>query len=239
MSLEKSTDSEIDQGTNSEETPEAEFDFTAEYDLEDGAVAATAKVPGVSAVEIDDYEDFLECDLKMVDDQGNLYGLERDEYIGFISDSEEYENLDEDEKDLVDLHEHQHLDQYSEDRLWGNVRDEEYNLSDEVRSHLNYVDILMDVAEDPILGDLVDENELEVMIEGTTQAVTEKMQENGEELGKGYYRVSKHQVENAIEEAYGKDLEEEFDPDIDADTASGSVTMEDTEPGYGSPKPAA
>jgi hypothetical protein len=244
--IEANMDQDMDQVADLEKTAEeygleGDYDFVTEDYLEDGAVAATAKDPGVSAVEIDDYEDFLEYDLKMVDEKGNLYGLEEDEHIGFISDSEVYDGLNGDLKEHVDLHELQHLEQYSEDRLWGDVLDEEYNLSDEMRFQLNYVDSLMDVAEDPILGELVDDAQVTALVEGYTQRVTEALQEDGEELGEDFYPGYTQLAEYMMEDVYGTDPEQEFDPDIDPDTApgegleSGSVTM-DTEPDYGSPK---
>jgi|GEM_PF-3902013 hypothetical protein len=220
---------------------DGEYDFVTEDNLEDGAVAATAKVPGVSAVEIEDYEDLVEYDLKMVDDEGNLYGLEKDEHIGFISDSEVYGSLGNDLKEHVDVHELQHLQQYSEGRLWGNVLDEEYNLSDEMRFQLNYVDNLMDVAEDPILGELVDDGMVTALVEGYTQRVTEALQENGQELGEDFYPGYTQLAEYMMEEVYGTDPEQEFDPDIDPNTAieeeleSGSVTM-DTDSDRAGPK---
>ena len=145
----------------------------------------------------------------------------------------------------MDLHELQHFQQYSEDRLWGDVLDEEYNLSDEMRFQLNYVDSLMDVAEDPILGELVDDAQVTALVEGYTQRVTEALQEDGEELGEDFYPGYTQLAEYMMEDVYGTDPEQEFDPNIDPnidpDTASeeslesGSVTM-DTEPDYGSPE---
>lgn len=218
---------------------DGDFDFETEEDLNGGAVAATTKIPGFSPVEIQDYEDFLEYDMKLVDNNGNLYGLEKDSQLGFVSDSEVYDKLDDDVKEHVDLHELQHYQQYKEDRHWGEVLNEEYNLSDEMRFQLNYVDNLMDVAEDPVLGEFVDDAEVTAMVEGYTQRVTEALQEDGEELGEDFYPGYTQLADYMMKEVYGTNPEEEFNPQIDPEerVEAGSVSMS-KEQDYSSSKPA-
>lgn len=187
-----------------------DFDFETEEYLDGGAVAATTKVPGLKIEEVESYEDFKEYDSALVDEEGNIYGVERDEHIGFIADSEIYPELDEETSEHVDLHELQHLEQYREDRLWGDVLDEEYSLSDEMRFQLNYVDRLMDLKEDPVLGNLVDDAEATALIEGYTQKVTEAIQENGEEIGEDFYPGYTAVADYLMNEVYDTDPEEEF-----------------------------
>lgn len=186
------------------------FDFETEEYLEGGAVAATTKVPGLEIEEVDSYEDFKEYNFAMVDEEGNIYGVNRDEHIGFIADSEIYPELDEETSEHVDLHELQHLEQYKEDRLWGDVLNEEYDLSDEMKFQLNYVDQLMDLNEDPVLGNLVSDAEVTALVEGYTQRVTEAMQENGEEIGEDFYPGYTAVANHLMKEVYGTDPEEEF-----------------------------
>lgn len=187
-----------------------DFDFETEEYLDGGAVAATAKVPGLEVEEVEGYEDFREYDSAMVDQEGNIYGVNRDEHIGFIADSEVYPELDGETSEHVDLHELQHLEQYKGDRLWGDVLDEEYDLSDEMRFQLNYVDQLMDLNEDPVLGNLVSDAEVTALVEGYTQRVTEAMQDNGEEIGEDFYPGYTAVADHLMKEVYGTDPEEEF-----------------------------
>lgn len=187
-----------------------DFDFEEEEYLDGGAVAATTKVPGIRIEEVDNYEDFKEYESALVDEEGNIYGVEKDENIGFIADSEIYPELDEETSEHVDLHELQHLEQYQDDRLWGEVLDEEYNLSDEMRFQLNYVDQLMNLNEDPVLGNLVSDAEVTALVEGYTQRVTEAMQEDGEEIGEDFYPGYTAVADHLMNEVYGTDPEEEF-----------------------------
>lgn len=189
---------------------EGEFDFETEDYLEGGAVAATTKIPGIAVEEVETYEDLKKHDSAMVDADGNIYGVDRDEHIGFIADSEIYDQLDLDTREHVDLHELQHLQQYDEDLLWGDVLDQEYDLSDEMVFQLNYVDQLMDVAEDPVLGNLVDDAEVTALVEGYTQRVTEAMQEDGEEIGEDFYPGYTAVADYLMNEVYDTDPEEEF-----------------------------
>ena len=189
---------------------EGEFDFETEDYLEGGAVAATTKIPGIAVEEVETYEDLKKHDSAMVDAEGNIYGVDRDEHIGFIADSEIYDQLDLDTREHVDLHELQHLQQYDEDLLWGDVLDQEYDLSDEMVFQLNYVDQLMDVAEDPVLGNLVDDAEVTALVEGYTQRVTEAMQEDGEEIGEDFYPGYTAVADYLMNEVYDTDPEEEF-----------------------------
>ena len=189
---------------------EGDFDFELEDELEGGGVAATTKIPGLSIEEVHSYTDLKEYGTALVDEAGNIYGVEKDEHIGFIADSEIYSELDPETSEHVDLHELQHLQQYDEERLWGEVLDEEYDLSDEMRFQLNYVDRLMDVREDPLLGNLVNDEEVTALIEGYTQRVTEAMQENGEEIGKDFYSGYSAIADHLMKNVYGTDPEEEF-----------------------------
>ena len=212
---------EIEDSTAEEHLPQLEetaeeyglsgdFDFETEDYLEGAAVAATTKVPGLEIEEVESYEEFREYDSAMVDEEGNIYGVNRDEQIGFMADSEVYPELDDKTSEHVDLHELHHLEQYRDDRLWGEVLDEEYDLSDEMRFQLNYVDQLMDLNDDPVLGKLVNDAEVTALVEGYTQRVTEAMQENGEEIGEDFYPGYTAVADHLMNEVYETNPEEEF-----------------------------
>jgi len=215
---------ELEKGTAEEHFPRLEntaekygldgdYDFATEDNLNGGAVAATAKVPGLSFEKVENYEDLKDFGMATVDDEGQIYGVEKDEKIGFIADSEIYPDLDEDTAEHVDLHEIQHLQQYEEDKLWGDALKHEYNLSDEMTFQLNYIDQLMDVAEDPLLGNLVDDAKVTALVEGYTQRVTEAMQDNGKEIGENFYPGYTELADHMMKEVYGTDPEKEFDPE--------------------------
>lgn len=188
----------------------ADFDFGQEEYLDDGAVAATTKVPGIDIEKVENYTDLQNYDLAFVDAEKNIYGVERDDKIGFIADKEIYPELDDETTEHVDLHEGQHFHQYDEDVLWGEVLDEEYDLSDEMKFQLNYIDRLMDVAEDELLGNLVDDGKVQALVEGYTERVTQAMQEDGEEIGEDFYKGYTAFAEQMMKEVYGTDPEEEF-----------------------------
>ena len=225
--LEEEEDGYTD-GTGFERYPEVEkaaeeygideaYDLAFEQDLPDGAVAATAKIPGVRVEEIEEYEDLLNYEEIAVDEDGDVYGLERDELIGFIADSEVYSDLDYIEREHVNLHELNHLEQFT-DGLWGDSLDEEYNLSDSMRQQLNYVDRLQEVSEDPILGSFIDDGVVTALVEGYTQRVTEAIQPEGEEIGEDFY-PGYTAVADYLMQVNGTDPEKEFDPEIDAEKA--------------------
>ena len=188
----------------------ADFDFGQEEYLDDGAVAATTKVPGIDIEQVENYTYLQNYDMAFVDSEKNIYGVERDDKIGFIADKEIYPELDDETTEHVDLHEGQHFHQYDEDVLWGEVLDEEYDLSDEMKFQLNYIDRLMDVAEDELLGNLVDDGKVQALVEGYTERVTQAMQDDGEEIGEDFYKGYTAFAEQMMKEVYGTDPEEEF-----------------------------
>jgi hypothetical protein len=190
-------------------------DFKEERCLGQDAVAATAKVQEPELEEIESYEDYLEAERVTADPVGNLYAVTPKEKTGFIKNTELYRHLDYETGEHVNLHETHHFIQYDEERLWGDVLDEEYDLSNEMREELNQVDQLMTLAEHPAYNKLVNEAEVTAVVEGYTQLITEAMQENGEQIGKPFYPQYTQIAENTLEHK-GLDLEEEFgnDPQI-------------------------
>jgi len=188
----------------------ADFDFEQEDNLHDGAVAATTKVPGLEIEQVENYTDLKEYEMAFVDAENNIYGVQQDEKIGFIADQEVYPELDDETTEHVDLHEGQHFHQYDDENLWGEVLDKEYDLSDEMKFQLNYIDNLMDVAEDDLLGNLVDDAKVEALVEGYTERVTQAMQDNGEEIGEDFYKGYTALADHMMKEVYGTDPEEEF-----------------------------
>ncbi|MFB6116403.1 MAG: hypothetical protein ABEK10_02715 [Candidatus Nanosalina sp.] len=189
---------------------EGELDFEAEEYLDGGAVAATTKIPGITVEEVETYEDLKKHESAMVDADGNIYGVDRDDHIGYIADSEKIPELDPQTQEMVDVHELNHVDQYDDELLWGEVLDKEYDLSDEMRFQLNYVDQIIDVAEDPVLGNLINDAEVTALVEGYTQRVTEAMVEDGEEIGEDFYPGYTAVADYLMNEVYGTDPEEEF-----------------------------
>lgn len=186
-----------------------DYDFRTEADLQDGAVAATAKVPGMRIKEMNDYEDFLEADKILYDDEGQLYSAKRDELTGFIADQEVYSELNDELLEHVNLHEIQHFLQYSEG-LWGDKLDEIHDLSDPMKYQLNEVDRLMTLKEHPVYRNLINDEKATAIIEGYTERVTQAMQENGEEYGQAFYPEITDQVDHLMKNRYGTDPEKEF-----------------------------
>lgn len=208
--LEPSPPAEPETAPHPEDTADrygldVEYDFITS-DYLDGGVAATAKIPEVK--EIEGFQDFVEYDDVRIGRDGKLYGRRDDSDIGFVADRI-YSDLDWQTGEHVNLHEAQHFIQYDEDQRWGEALDQEYDLSDELTEQLNQVDRLMDLKEHPIYRHTVNDAEVTALVEGYTERVTQAMQENGEEIGRGFYPGYTQLADNMMRQN-GIDPDREF-----------------------------
>jgi hypothetical protein len=199
---------------NLQEVPEKygldiDYDFRDSGRLPEGAVAATVKTETPEVYRIKSYDDFLESDgLAILN--GELAGIDIEDEIGFIENEAIYSEIDEEVKEYVELHEGQHFIQYSDDYLWGNHLDESYGLSKKMKNQLNEIDRLMDISEDPVLGNLVDEAEVTALVEGYTERITQAMHEDGDRLGEDFYPGYTQLADKLMRES-GINPEKEFD----------------------------
>ncbi|QGA80231.1 hypothetical protein LC1Nh_0330 [Candidatus Nanohalobium constans] len=186
-----------------------DFDWIEEDYLEGGAVAATARKPKLEPV--DNLGDAKNYEGLFAGPDGQLYGVSEDKSIGFIGDIESYSNFDYPTIEHSNLHESQHYIQFDEDQLWGDTMDEVYGVSDDLRKQLNKVDRLRDLNDHPLYGRFIDDARVTGVVEGYTERVTQSLQENGEEIGEGFYPGYTQLAENTMK-ADGIDIDEELEP---------------------------
>ncbi|MFB6199290.1 MAG: hypothetical protein ABEJ83_00300 [Candidatus Nanohaloarchaea archaeon] len=180
-------------------------------ELPEGAIAATAEVPKKLGINrIDSFHDFLQnYDSIQPGKDGNLYGVKvLDTETEFIADPA-YFQMDEDTQELVETHEIMH--DLQKNGLWG---DELYNAGYTEDEHLrNYLN-------------RIGEDAPEWLMEGTTEAVTERIVPNGRELGQGVYPREQKLAEQVAYQN-GVDLAE-LEPNIDGSVEMGAKTAPPT-----------